>query len=362
MKSSIPTIAITGSSGFLGQYLLHSFVHEPLDQTVSPGKTIQIHALYGGHMKGFPEAVKALVTAANTKNNNANIQVTVHALDLTNQNDVQAWMTTYAPQVDVCIHAAALSVPRLCEADPAQARALNVPSQFLEGLAHHGVHIVGLSTDQVYDGIPQKGQPNHYSENHPVAPLNVYGTTKVELEECLQKLSTNNNKISTVALRSSIILGPKAPILGEQAHATFLHFCAGRQHQETTFYTDECRSVIAVDNVVDVLRWFALKACLLSDDDTTIVGGVYNMGGPERVSRMDMAQAVFRNFGYNEDKLVAAEKATMPLQEVQSPLDIAMDSSKLYQLVGDAVKFKSVKDIVSWTFNNRNGDGKGEVT
>ena len=320
-------------------------------------------------MEGFPEAVQTLVTSANTKNKNANVNVTVHALDLTNHNDVQAWIATYAPQVDVCLHAAALSVPRLCEADPDKARALNVPTQFLEGLASHEVHIVGLSTDQVYDGIAkQKGQPNHYSEDDPVAPLNIYGTTKVELEECLQKLSKNsknNNKIWNVSLRSSIILGPKAPILGEQAHATFLHFCAGRQHQETTFYTDECRSVIAVDNVVDVLRWFAVKACVPSDDDDndkSNFGGVYNMGGPERVSRMDMAQAVFRNFGYDEDKLVAAEKATMPPQEVQSPLDIAMDSSKLYQIVGDAIDFRSVKDIVRWTFDDGNGDGNGKDT
>ena len=306
-------------------------------------------------MKGFPEAVQAMVS----KSSKSGVQVQVHTLDLTNADNVQAWIAHYAPQMDVCIHSAALSVPPLCQADPQTAQALNVPSVFLEGLAQHDVSIIALSTDQVYDG--ESNPKPYYSETSPVAPLNTYGTTKVQLEECLgklsQKYSNSKKQLTTVALRSSIMLGPKAPILGDQAHATFLHFCAGRQDQETTFYTDECRSVIAVDNVVDVLRWFA-SACLLQNGDdknsppnaNVVVGGVYNMGGPERVSRYDMAQAVFRHFGYDEEKLVAAEKASLPSQEVKSPLDIAMDSSKLYLSVGNAVQFKGMKDIVSWTF------------
>jgi len=190
----------------------------------------------------------------------------------------------------------------------------------------------------------------------------MYGTTKLQLEDYLTKLSqsstTSAAKASTtttmVSLRSSILLGPRAPILGELAHDTFLHFCDSRQDQETTFYTDECRSVIAVDNVVDVILWFVVQ--ILWNNDQQLLAGIYNMGGPDRVSRYDMARTVFEHFGYDLNKLIKKRKASLPLteqqqqQQVQSPLDIAMDSTKLYKMVGDAVQFKGIEEIVRWTF------------
>jgi len=336
MKSSIPHIVLTGSSGFLGQYVLHSLVHYPLSilqQPKPPG--LVIHALYGGKVEEFPQAVQAMVQEASN-----NVQVQVHKVDLTNDTDVQTWLDQFGSKVDVCIHTAAISNPGACQADPEKARALNIPKTFLKGLAQHKVTVIGLSTDHVYDGTQKAGQA--YKETDQVNPINMYGQTKVELEEFLLNDNNSNNNI---LLRSSIISGPKAPILGEKAHATFLHFCQTQENQETTFYTDEIRSIVAVDNVVQVVRWFSSQ--LLQEQK---IGGVYNMGGPDRVSRYDMAQAVFEYFGYTQDKLIATEKSSMPPQAVQSPLDIAMNSSKLYELTKDSINWKGVKDIVKWTF------------
>ncbi|CAB9515640.1 adenosyltransferase 2 subunit beta [Seminavis robusta] len=275
MKSSIPQIVLTGSSGFLGQHLLHSLIHEPLKGTANAA--LEIHALYGG-MEGFPEAVSSMMS-------NSQVKVHVHQLDLTDSAKVQAWIDQYAAALDICVHSAALSVPRVCEKDPDKARALNVPTTFLEGLAKHNVRIIGLSTDQVYDGT--KG--NYKEDVDSVNPLNVYGQTKVQLEELVVKLSSSN-----VLLRSSIILGPKAPFLPEKAHGTFLHFCASRENQETTFFTDECRSVIATDTVVQIIRWFLQKIMLPATNETTkTTAGIFHMGGPDNVSRMDMAKAAF---------------------------------------------------------------------
>ena len=336
MKSTIPHIVLTGSSGFLGQHLLHSLVNEPLNANA---KECVVHALYGG-MQGFPEAVAAMTSS----NSNTGTTVKVHKLDLTNTSEVQAWIDEYVASVTVCIHAAALSVPRQCQQDPIKAQALNVPSPFLEGLAKNHVHIIGLSTDQVYDGT--KG---NYVETDATNPLNIYGRTKVELENYLSQLTTRYN-IRSVSLRSSIILGKKAPLLPEKAHDTFLHFCASRQDQETTFYTDECRSVIAAEDVVKVIRWFVQS--ILTTTESTSTSSIYNMGGPEPVSRMDMAQAVFRYFNYAPDKLVAAVKADLPpSSEVPSPLDITMDSSKLVELIVSDIVWKKLDDIVQLTFS-----------
>jgi dTDP-4-dehydrorhamnose reductase len=340
MKSSMPQIVITGSSGYLGQYLVHSLIHESLNLSPSAASGLHVHALYGG-MEGFDQAVESMVASFN----NDYVKVQVHKLDLTNDNDVNAWIDQHGAQIDVCVHTAALSVPRLCQADPTRAQALNVPAAFLEGLAKHSVAIIGLSTDQVYDGTKAP-----YLETDPLNPLNIYGKTKEELEQLITKLSSeNNSNLPTVLLRSSIMLGPKAPILGDKAHSTFLHFCATREKEETTFWTDECRSILAVDNVVQVLRWFLQKLLLDQGQD---VAGLYNMGGPGRQSRMDMAQAVFRHFAYSMEKLISAEKAKQPPEEVQSPLDITMDSSKLVELTKDDIQWKGLEDIVRWTFES----------
>lgn len=358
MKSSTPQVLLTGSSGYLGQYLLHSLLHDPLQLPPSATSGLQVHALYGG-MEGFEQAVESM--AANAQNNsNNNVKVQVHKLDLTNEKDVAAWMNQHGAQMDVCVHTAALSVPRLCDADPKRAQALNVPIAFLEGLAKHAVPVIGLSTDQVYDGTKAP-----YKEIDPTNPLNIYGKTKVEMEDLLTKLasssaSNNSKKLPMILLRSSIMLGPKAPILGDQAHSTFLHFCSTREKQETTFWTDECRSVLAVDNVVQVLRWFVQKLLFLSSssldgsDSSSSLSGIYNMGGPARQSRMDMAQAVFKYFQYSTDTLVVAEKANQPPQQgqVQAPLDITMDSRKLVELIKDDIQWKGLDDTVRWTFES----------
>jgi len=81
------------------------------------------------------------------------------------------------------------------------------------------------------------------------------GQTKVESKEFL--LNNNNNNNNNIWLQSSIFLGPKAPILGKKAPATFSHCCQTRETQEITRHTDEIRSIVAVDNFVQTIQWFS---------------------------------------------------------------------------------------------------------
>jgi hypothetical protein len=49
------------------------------------------------------------------------------------------------------------------------------------------------------------------------------------------------------------------------------------------------------------------------------------MGGPIKVNRLELAQAVFEYLGYDPHGVLVAAKQTNPT----SPLDIGMDSGKL---------------------------------
>jgi len=207
--------------------------------------------------------------------------------------------------------------------------------------------IIALSTDQVYDGNILQGKDSSrlYKEDEKegLNPVNVYGQTKLEMEEYLlekHKQIQQNSFSSSVhsslllfALRSSIMLGPSAPIQPNGVHGTFLDFVKsrGEQKQETTFFINEYRSVIRVDHVIqiidDIITKRILPQHLHNNIDTTNdirMPIVFNMGGPIRVNRMDMAKAVFKRFGYDYNLLLPTRQTS-----AISPLDISMESSLL---------------------------------
>ena len=249
---------------------------------------------------------------------------------------MDALFLDYPSSFDVCVHTAALSSPQACQQDPIKARAMNVPDYLFSKLSKEReedgsrTRIIALSTDQVYDGTTDKLYVEDDDDMSPPQPLNVYGKTKLEMEDILFK--TMDDEV--VVLRSSIILGPKAPITIHDAppHDTFFHFCASRNNQPTTFFTNEYRSVVSVSHVCRIITYFMTVAKLplvqSSPPMTSHLGRrrrqIYHMGGPVKVHRMEMAQAVFEYLGYDSSVLVAAEQ-TNP----QSPLDIGMDSRKL---------------------------------
>ncbi len=379
-------VLITGASGFLGQHFLFSLLQKkPITSTD------EIYAIYSS-AQGYEEAVRQQQQQEEEEEESAphpHPNLHFHSLDLTSEKDVDAFFQKVQhhaeeeeekkPFFDVCFHIAALSSPRACHASPETAKRINTPIHFLDHLKD--TIIIALSTDQVYDGTSSRLYRESLDEP---GPVNVYAQTKLDLEHYLlgsgsgsgsaaaaaadddddQETETRKRTQPAICLRSSIILGPLAPFAAKvKAHDTFLHFCHSRQGQETTFYTDEIRSVINVHDVNHILYHFynCVKQGTMGggvdDDDgdgdsSSSSSMVYNMGGSNPVSRMEMAAAVAEhcNFDNYETYFIAAKKADMTPVEgsVLSPLDISMDSSKLEELVG--LKFQGLASTVQQTF------------
>jgi nucleoside-diphosphate-sugar epimerase len=349
-QRSRKSILLTGASGFLGQHVLQSMLHS------LSADEVEICALIG-KTKGFQAHLDAWISSTM----NQHPLVYTDSLDLSIESDVKVWMESH-PKFDICIHTAALSSPKLCQEQPDKANALNVTRAFFDNLRKSNTFIIALSTDQVYDGskAPYREEEDDDDHSRP-EPRNVYGQTKLDMEECLlEPWRRDSSTDGVVILRSSIILGPKAPILPEAAHDTFLHFCISRQHEETEFYSDEIRSVVSVKDVVATVLWFvsanlgytttknnSRSEALLNASGA---GGVFNMGGPAPISRMDMAHAVFGHFGLETKLLIATKRAHLPMGPVPSPLNISMDSTKLTQLLQR--NFLTLDEIVRDTFPN----------
>jgi dTDP-4-dehydrorhamnose reductase len=317
-------IVVTGASGYLGQHLLQSLLTTPPPS----GQAHHITALYN-RCEGFDVAVQGVERAAD-------VTVQTQSLDLTDTEAITSWKAS-ASHIDVCVHTAAISNPRACQEDPDQALAINCPKAFFAALEN--VPIIVLSTDQVYDGTKET---TLYVESDPTNPVNTYGATKVAMEEYLQK----HHASKFVALRSSIIIGPKAPLVS--AHATFLHFCESRRDEDTTYFTNEYRTVISLVHVLNVIYWWIQNMPTRTTTMTTIQSksGIYNMGGPHRVNRLEMAKAVFSYFNYDEKYLLPSKQTSE-----SSPLDISMDSGKLQSMTSLTYQPETLEALVQSAFS-----------
>jgi dTDP-4-dehydrorhamnose reductase len=339
-------IVLTGASGFLGQHCLRGLLEGHPSEVRAAGDKIVVYALH----QTSPELEVAISSFCNDPQQSIhNIEVVVVSLDLTSAEECQTWFSSLRSSsvtIDCCIHTAAMSTPTACENNPDLAMTVNVPRNFFDALYENNqmIKVIALSTDQVYDGFIT-AQP--YNELSTCEPCNVYGKTKIEMEKYLldqQKGSFPNS--SLILLRSSIILGPRAPFLPDKAHSTFLHFCQSRMKCETTYYIDEIRSVIAV---LDVVRIIIHMITMTEMSPPT--SGVYCMGGPHPVNRHDMAVAVLSYFQVATDVAIPVKKVDVPVVPgtVKSPLNISMDSTKLLSTTGIRA-FQPLPDIVAQTF------------
>ncbi|MDP4774461.1 MAG: NAD(P)-dependent oxidoreductase, partial [Schleiferiaceae bacterium] len=145
-------ILITGANGLLGQSLL--FLGQDRHELLATGRG----PARGDHF-GFPYA----------------------ELDSTKAEDYERVFAAFKP--DVVVHSAAMTQVDDCEHDQEACNLLNVEATKLcaEACARHGVHLIFLSTDFIFDG---KNGP--YSEEAEPAPLSVYGWSKLRAEDAVK--------------------------------------------------------------------------------------------------------------------------------------------------------------------------------
>ena len=245
------------------------------------------------------------------------------------------------------INAAAISSPRVCEADPVVATAVNVPTQLIAALAawweaggggrKEGAptppRFIQISTDQVYGG---RAPPGGWHEDAPVAPVNAYGRSKVEAEAAVAAGWPRH-----VSLRCSVMVGAVAPLPLPIAGTRFLQLvdgvvCGG--DAGATFYEDEWRCFVAVGDVASIAVGEITAA------DPASRPAIINVGGPQRLSRLDFARLVARVRGAPAAAVTSARAADAPPRGVASPPDIAMDTSLVQRL---GYRLTAMEDVVA---------------
>jgi dTDP-4-dehydrorhamnose reductase len=224
-------------------------------------------------------------------------------------------------QPDVVLHAAAMTSVADCENKPESARETNVDG--LESLLMmadtmgNPPHIVHLSTDLVYDGT--LGQP--YREEDPTSPLSVYGKTKVQAEHLLNGPAYPG--LATI-IRTALILTPPNGFRPGVLDWTLETLETG----EGFFFEDEFRTPVFVQDLCKVLEQVIEQG----------VGGLFHVGGQDRVSRLQLAEAAAKAFQVASPKIRSARRDAPELQDLVKlrPADVSLNSSRAVAILNHA--------------------------
>jgi len=234
------------------------------------------------------------------------------AFDLRSRRSIEAAVERARP--DAVVHSAALANADSCESQPALAERLNVRgSESLAAVCHsRGLRLVALSTDLVLDG----NRP-WTDETRRARPMLTYGRTKLEAEAAVLECAPG----SAVA-RLAIVLGRG---YGRRPTASEAIAWALREKRRLRLFTDQFRTPVDLESV-----GAAIGSLLETRGE-----GVYNLGGPERLSRHALGLRVASALGLPADLIEPGLQAESAAGAAR-PADVSLDSSRAERELGFA--------------------------
>ena len=139
-------------------------------------------------------------------------------LDVTSPGQIEAFFNTNT--IDVCINAAAYTNVDKAEEETEAAYLLNetAPRLLAEACKKHGIFLIHISTDYVFDGT--KGSP-YTAEDRP-NPINVYGASKLAGEKAIADVGGDHCIVRTSWLYSKYGNNFQTKILAKAKIAPYL--------------------------------------------------------------------------------------------------------------------------------------------
>lgn len=271
-------ILITGASGQLGSYLLR-------------------------HLQGLD----CVVMAWTGTQQGDRFGVPLQPVEL---SDFDALRVAFAQaKPDAIIHAGAMARVDECHRNPERAFRVNAEAArvLAEQAVAQSVRFIQVSTDMVFDG-----EQAPYRESDAPTPLSVYGRSKAEAEAALSQLP------GVLVVRVALMFGPSL-----NGRATYFdHMVATlRLGHALHLFGDEWRTPIS----------YAAAATALEILARAEVTGVLHLGGPERLSRLEMGLALAERLGMSASSILPVGRNQTPGPEPR-PRDLSLDSSRWREL------------------------------
>lgn len=249
------------------------------------------------------------------------LAVDCDGLDITDRSAVESCLRDFKP--DAVVNAAAYTAVDRAESDEAAAFAVNRdgPGNLAIACEQAGIPLIHVSTDYVFDG----SKDGVYSESDPVAPLGVYGNSKLAGEDLVRNTCSRH-----MILRTSWVFSAD----GNNFVKTMLRL--GAERQELGIVADQygcptsaaelARAIYAIlDHGVEQTDW-----------------GIYHFCQPQQTTWFAFAQAIFNEAGEQGmdmkiSKLNAIGTADYPTP-AQRPANSVMDCSKFSRTFGFTIK------------------------
>jgi dTDP-4-dehydrorhamnose reductase len=208
-------------------------------------------------------------------------------------------------RAEAVVHCATLGGAEECERRPRDAYELNVRAtgRLAAACRARGLRLLALSTDQVL-----AGDRAFVAETEPARPLMVYGRTKLEGEEAVLAAHP-----AAAVVRLPLMIGRGHGPRATGSESILWSLRAGRP---VRLYEDEFRTPLDPESAAAAL------ASLLARE----AAGVFHLGGPERVSRLELGRRVARAFGLSLSLLEGVPRSTHV--GPPRPIDASLDSGR----------------------------------
>tara|TARA_B100000242_G_scaffold7923_1_gene5233 strand:+ start:32 stop:892 length:861 start_codon:yes stop_codon:yes gene_type:complete len=209
---------------------------------------------------------------------------------------------------DVLINLAALTNVDRCEKNPLLAQEINAEGvknicDFFPG------KIIQISTDYVFNG--EKGP---YAEDDRVAPLSVYGATKLEAERIVMSHSSKN-----LVLRANVLYD-----YDTQSKASFLNWVVNSLRRK--------KPIKVVNDQINNPTWTQSMAKIIFSCIESNLNGIYHWGDAEFLSRYEFALKIARS--YKLDTNLISPILSKELDQIAPrPLNSGLKSHKLLKVL-----------------------------
>lgn len=215
------------------------------------------------------------------------------------------------------IHAAAYTAVDVAEEEQDLARAVNAraPELVAQACADHGIPMVLVSTDFVFDGT--KGEP--YLEDDTIGPLSVYGATKLEGEQRAAAAHPGGLSIA----RTQWLYGPR----GRHFPGTMLTLAESRDSLKVV--ADQIGAPTSTLELSPALWDILERGERISGDG----GGIYHAACAGSGSWCDFAKATFELGGLDPERINPCSTDEFPRPAVR-PKHSVLDCSRLSALRG----------------------------
>jgi dTDP-4-dehydrorhamnose reductase len=270
-----PRLLLTGSSGFLGGYLLESLATK-----------YELHAAFRSRPADVPSGASPL------------------ELDLGDPAQLEA-AGRLAPSF--VVHAAGFTDPDACQREPALARAVNATAtrNLAEAVRGSCRRFLYCSTDLVFDGAHAP-----YRESDAPSPMMVYGQTKLDGETEARAVLAER----VVVVRLALLYGLGR---GRASKRSFTErmLADARADRSVRLFMDQFRSPLYIE---DAAR--ALMSILGLPDAPPLI----HLGGPHRLSRYQQGLVALEVFGLDSALAVPVSMADVPARAPR-PRDVSLD-------------------------------------